>query len=73
MNFVKGASRILAFAEIDRRRADLGVSIEVLCAEAGISARGYYNLVRGAVTPRPLTRSKLTKALARMAKEGLQP
>lgn len=78
MNFVKGASRkpqggVLSFPEIEKRRLELGISIDALCAEARISARGYYNIAGGAVTPRRLTRSKLTKALGRLTKEGLAP
>lgn len=78
MTFVKGASPkahggILAITEIDRQRLAIGVSIEALCAEADVSARGYYRQLRGIVTGRRLTRSKLTKALGRLAKESLAP
>jgi hypothetical protein len=74
MNFVKGASRaVLTLAEIERRRIEIGVSVDSLCAEARVSARGYYNGLRGNVTQRRLTRSKLSKALARLSKEGLEP
>lgn len=68
-----GGGGILAFAEIEKRRLALGFSIDALCADAGISPRGYYNGLNGAVSPRRLTRSKLTKALGRLAKEAMAP
>lgn len=73
MNFGKGASRpatVLTFEAIEKRRQALDLSIEALCAAARISPRAYYNARAGMAKPRRMTRSKLTKAIARLAVEG---
>lgn len=79
MNFGKGASRekggILPIKEIERRREALRPrkSVDDLCAEAGVTARAYYNLLAGRTEARRLTRSKLTKAIKRLSHEGIEP
>lgn len=73
MNFGKGASRpanVLTFEAIEKRRLALDISIETLCAEARVSPRAYYNARAGQASPRRMTRSKLSKALHRVAVEG---
>lgn len=76
MNFVKGGKSpggILSFEAIETQRQALGKSVEELCGKAGISPRGYYNCRKGLTSARRLTRSRLTRALAFLANEELQP
>lgn len=59
------------FEKILQKKLKLEISIEKLCAEAGISITTYYRIAAGKVTPRPSTLRKLAKALRRLEGEDL--
>jgi predicted transcriptional regulator len=60
------------FEKISKKRLELGIPIEALCAEAGIYRSTYQRLATGKTQPRFRTMRKLRKALKKLEREVLE-